>query len=384
MRPYLRVANVFEDRIDTSDVMEMHFSDEEFERFRLRPGDVLLNEGQSPHLLGRPAIYRGDPPGVAFTNSLIRFRVGPAILPEWALIVFRHHMHSKRFMRESRITTNIAHLSATRFGAIEFPVPPLEEQKSIVVATEEQFSRIDGGSAALEQAKARSRHLRASILQQAITSAADYPHYPVKELLREPLRNGHSSKATPAGTIPVFTLTAVTKGQFTSDNTKLTAADPARIRNLWVKPGDVLIERSNTRELVGTTRLYDGPADLAVYPDLVIRARFSDMILPEYAEIVLQAPSSRDYFRQRAQGISGTMPKIDQATIEALEIPLPPIGIQEHIVNQTRVALDSTARLQGDLAVNDNRASRLRSSILAAAFSGKLVPQHALTSGKLK
>ncbi|MGW3465212.1 restriction endonuclease subunit S, partial [Streptomyces olivaceoviridis] len=51
MRPYLRVANVFEDRIDTSDVMEMDFSGV-WEKYRLEPGDVLLNEGQSPHLVG--------------------------------------------------------------------------------------------------------------------------------------------------------------------------------------------------------------------------------------------------------------------------------------------------------------------------------------------
>ena len=44
MRPYLRVANVFEDRIDSSDVMEMHWPDESFERFRLREGDILLND----------------------------------------------------------------------------------------------------------------------------------------------------------------------------------------------------------------------------------------------------------------------------------------------------------------------------------------------------
>jgi type I restriction enzyme S subunit len=89
MRPYLRVANVFEDRIDTTDVMSMHFDDDEFSFYALQPGDILLNEGQSPDLLGRPAMYRGDPPGLAFTKSLLRFRAGPSVLPAWALLVFR-------------------------------------------------------------------------------------------------------------------------------------------------------------------------------------------------------------------------------------------------------------------------------------------------------
>ncbi len=74
MRPYLRVANVFADHIDARDVKHMHFEPEEFERFRLIPGDVLLNEGQTPELLGRPAIYRGQLQECAFTNSLIRFQ----------------------------------------------------------------------------------------------------------------------------------------------------------------------------------------------------------------------------------------------------------------------------------------------------------------------
>ena len=169
MRPYLRVANVFEDRIDSGDIMSMHFDDEEFERFRLRPEDILLNEGQSPHLLGRPAMYRGDPPEVAFTNSLIRFRAGPDVLPAWALLVFRRHMHAKRFMNESQITTNIAHLSAGRFKNVEFPIPPMDEQKLIVATVEEKLSEVSRMEAMVDGQLARAERLRSSILAAAFS-----------------------------------------------------------------------------------------------------------------------------------------------------------------------------------------------------------------------
>lgn len=132
MRPYLRVQNVFEDRLDLSDVMEMEFSSSDFEKYRLQPGDILLNEGQSPHLLGRSAMYRGELPGACFTNTLIRFQAHPEVLPEYALLVFRRHMHSGRFQAEGTITTNIAHLGLKRFASVEFPLPPLSEQKEIV------------------------------------------------------------------------------------------------------------------------------------------------------------------------------------------------------------------------------------------------------------
>ncbi|MBS1847985.1 MAG: restriction endonuclease subunit S [Actinobacteria bacterium] len=167
MRPYLRVANVFEDRIDDSDVMEMNMSDDEWERFKLRNGDVLLNEGQSPEFLGRPAIYRGEPVGVAFTNSLIRFQANDGVDPEWALLVFRAHMHSRRFMDESQITTNIAHLSAGRLKAVEFPVPPLAEQRERVRRSRE---RLDGVDHLADGATRMRQH--ATVLRQSILAAA--------------------------------------------------------------------------------------------------------------------------------------------------------------------------------------------------------------------
>ncbi|WFB08193.1 restriction endonuclease subunit S [Streptomyces sp. LX-29] len=170
MHPYLRVANVFEDRIDTTDVMEMDFTGV-FERYKLEPGDVLLNEGQSPHLVGRPALYRGQPANVAFTNSLLRFRARPDVLPEWALMVFRRHLHARRFMREVRITTNIAHLSSKRLKAVEFPIPPLEEQKRLVQRCEELLTDADALERGLEQGLCRAQSLRKALLSRAFTGA---------------------------------------------------------------------------------------------------------------------------------------------------------------------------------------------------------------------
>ncbi|MGC9380930.1 restriction endonuclease subunit S [Streptomyces sp. MH13] len=166
MRPYLRVANVFEDRIDTSDVMEMDFSGL-FDKYKLHHGDVLLNEGQSPHLVGRPALYRGVPENVAFTNSILRFQANEDVLPEWALMVFRRHLHAKRFMREVRITTNIAHLSAKRLKAVEFPIPPLHIQKQLVARCDELLTGIAAVDAEAERSLRRASALRNALLRKA-------------------------------------------------------------------------------------------------------------------------------------------------------------------------------------------------------------------------
>ena len=128
MRPYLRVANVLEDQLDLTDVKWMNFEPKELRKFELAPGDILINEGQSPDLLGRSAIYNGEIDGCCLQKTLLRFRAFPQISSRFAQIVFRSYMHSGRFRRISRITTNIGHLTRVRFVAMEFPMPSAGER----------------------------------------------------------------------------------------------------------------------------------------------------------------------------------------------------------------------------------------------------------------
>ena len=80
----MRVANVLDGRIDFSDLESMHFPEPDLGKFELVSGDILLNEGQSTELVGRSAIYRGEIPGCCVQKTLIRFRCGPQLEPEFA------------------------------------------------------------------------------------------------------------------------------------------------------------------------------------------------------------------------------------------------------------------------------------------------------------
>lgn len=140
-RAYVRVANVYEDEIDVSDLLSMDFNDKDFAQYRLEYGDILLNEGQSTELVGRPAMWRGEVENCCFQNTLVRFQ--PAInrmLPEFALAALLQYYRSGVLSQISSKTSNVAHLGAGRFAKLLLFCPPLGLQQAFVAHFEDAQS----------------------------------------------------------------------------------------------------------------------------------------------------------------------------------------------------------------------------------------------------
>ena len=199
----------------------------------------------------------------------------------------------------------------------------------------------------------------------------------IDQLIREPLRNGHSAKVVKSEDgVPIFSLSAVTEGDFSGRNIKTTSADPKKVRDLWVEINDIFIQRSNTPELVGTTRRYKEEIRRAIFPDLLIRIRILPPVLPDYVEYSLQSIRCHTYFRRNSQGSSGSMPKINQEVVRRAAIPIPPRLEQNTIVKVIEDQLSVVEYIATDIDIKLKGAQGLRQAILRHAFSGKLVPQH--------
>lgn len=169
IRPYLRVANVFDGFIDYSDVLSMNFNPVEQERYELQPGDILLNEGQSIELVGRSALYDG-PPGMFFQNTLIRFR-SAEVLPEFARLVFKYWLDTGAFADIAKKTTSIAHLGGDRFGAMLFPIPSEGAQHRAVAAVGE----VGSASRRISQEVVKLKAMKRALLGDLLTGKVRVP-----------------------------------------------------------------------------------------------------------------------------------------------------------------------------------------------------------------
>jgi type I restriction enzyme S subunit len=138
--PYVRVANVYENRISTKDVLSMDFNTSDFKKYRLEEGDILLNEGQSTELVGRPAMWRNEIPNCCFQNTLVRFKAKKEVVePYYALFLFLHYLWYGRFANLSSKTSSVAHLGAARFAEMPFPLPDLASQKKFAMLAEKTY-----------------------------------------------------------------------------------------------------------------------------------------------------------------------------------------------------------------------------------------------------
>lgn len=174
-RPYLRTKNVFDGRIDIDDVLTMPMTDDQFAHFRLRHGDVLLNEGQSLELVGRCAIYQEEyREPCAIQNQLIRFRAKAGISGTFASYVFRNSQQSGVFARVALQTTSIAHLGVSRFQRLLLPWPKSELEQRAIATT---LSDVDALLDALDRLIAKKRDLKQAAMQQLLTGQTRLPGF---------------------------------------------------------------------------------------------------------------------------------------------------------------------------------------------------------------
>ncbi|MFE9498659.1 restriction endonuclease subunit S [Streptomyces collinus] len=378
--PILRIGAVRPMCLDLSDLRYtgMDSSEVEDRDGMLSAGDLLFTRyNGNPEFVGACARVPEGVGELAYPDKLIRVRLSSGVFDSrFVCYVWASESVRQQVRKHVKTSAGQVGIAGGSLKKVRLPLPPLAEQHRIVEALEEQLSRLDAAVSSLSAGQRRAQALRSAALTAALGNVGDVPSKRLRDLLKEPLRNGHSAKATTDATgIRTLNLTAVTKGEFVDANTKLTVADRGRVRDLWLTRGDILVQRSNTPELVGTTALYDGPDEWAIFPDLLIRVRVNKEVLPEYVTRILQSKDGRSYFKSRAKGLAGSMPKIDQSTIENFTIPVPSLAVQERVVAEVRDQMERVARVSSELDRARRRSVGLRNGLLRKAFNGELVPQ---------
>lgn len=133
--PYLRVANVFYNRLDLREILKIGVKEEEIEKTLLQAGDLLFVEGNgSIEQIGRVAIWDGSIDPILHQNHLIKARFNNEIIaPEYALFYFMLQDGRQQIISKSVSTSGLNTLSVNKVSSLLLPIPPIALQKQFSV-----------------------------------------------------------------------------------------------------------------------------------------------------------------------------------------------------------------------------------------------------------
>ena len=163
--PVLRMGNIQKGEIDWNDLVYTSDS-KEIEKYKLEKNDVLFNRTNSPELVGKTAIYRGER-AVIYAGYLIKIENYKILNSEYL-----NYALNSTFAKEWKLDVKTdgvsqSNINAQKIAKFEVPLPPLEEQAEIVRRVKLAFEKLDKIELRYQKAKEYSDKLTQSILNKA-------------------------------------------------------------------------------------------------------------------------------------------------------------------------------------------------------------------------
>lgn len=139
--PVLRMGNLQDGVLDWSDLVYTSDKDE-IKKYALEHGDVLFNRTNSPELVGKTAVYKGERPAI-HAGYLIRVKCGQRLKPEFINYCLNSPAGKNYCWRVKSDGVSQSNINAKKLAAFEFLLPPVDEQVVIVERVERLLQQLN-------------------------------------------------------------------------------------------------------------------------------------------------------------------------------------------------------------------------------------------------
>ncbi len=309
-----------------------------------QPGQVLFGKRRAY----QRKVAVADFTGVCSGDIYVLEPSGCALMPE--LLPFICQTDS---FFEHAISTSAGSLSPRTnwksLASFEFQLPPPQEQARLVRA--------------LTAAENLAEHLLnlidvTRIAQtaafEALMNEKDAKHVELGRLMTAPPRNGFSSVAAsePTG-YWVLALSAISRWGYRPGQLK--PVEPsAESTAAVIRKGDLVVSRSNTRDLVGLPMVFPEDRSDVSYPDTMMRISVDpDEFNKDFLELCLRSPHCRRQVQSYAAGTSSSMIKINGANIRKVQVPF--IQIDDQLSIRATVSQFKRLLTDGEKRLNSAR-----------------------------
>jgi len=285
---------------------------------------------------------------------------------------------------------NMPRLGTKEAKAAPFLLAPLSEQKRIADKLDTLFARVDACRDRLARIPTILKRFRQSVLAAATggeltqdwrdqTSCTEIWTETelgrIAEITGGVTKDAKKQSATDEE-VPYLRVANVQRGYLDLAEIKKIRVPAKKLTDLLLEPGDVLFNEGGDIDKLGRGWIWEGQIARCTFQNHVFRARLRDKTNhPKYVSWWGNYRGLEYFLRSGKQ--TTNLASINKSMLSALPISLPPADEQYEIVRRVESLLALADQLEARYTTARAQADRLTPALLAKAFRGELVPQHA-------
>jgi type I restriction enzyme S subunit len=338
-RPFLRTKNVFWNRLELTDLDEMHFSEAEQTRLKLQANDLLVCEGGS---IGRTALWNNEVDGCLYQNHLHRLRAkGDKAHPQFGVYWLWYAFDVANLYFGRGNVTTIPNLSQSKLAELPMALPPLPEQKKIAHI----LSTVQRAIEAQERIIQTTTELKKALMHKLFTEGLRNEPQKQTEIGPVPeswevvalgslakVGNGSTPKRANAtywegGTVPWLNSTKIHDRFITEADQFVTPQAVKECHLPRVAPNSLLIAITGQGKTLGNSAITQ--IETCINQHLAYVQFHAAKIVPDFVLWFMQ--TRYDYLRAIAHGGGSTKGALTCGFLKTLLIPVPSRAEQEEI-----------------------------------------------------
>jgi len=366
---------------------------------QLREGDLLITKDGT---IGKLALVCGLDRPACLNSGIFLLRPTTGYVTEYMYWVLQSEAF-KVFCDLSRVGSTIQHLYQNVFEDFAFPVPSLQEQRSIATFLDRETAKIDAliaeqkklitlldekRQATISHAVTRGLNSNVPMKDSGVAWLGEVPaHWSVKRmkfLVREGIAGPYGSSLTKSMYAPsgyrVYGQQQVIPDNFSIGDYYISEEKFAEMSRYRVAPDDVLISVMGT---IGRAAVVPHDVEPGIInPRLVLYRVMEHLVHARYLQAFLNNRTSQDYFSLAAQGT--TMEGLNMTSIGELQVALPPMNEQAQILDFIRSEGIKIGALVGAAGRAVTLLTERRSAMITAAVTGQVDVRDAVLQAKEK
>ncbi|WBU65622.1 restriction endonuclease subunit S [Paracoccus aerodenitrificans] len=363
--PVLRAGNIG-DQLNTED--DLVFVDKSFvsKNQRLQPGDIVVcMSSGSANVLGKSAMLDSEWKG-SFGAFLATVRPrADIVFPRF----LAHYLRTSQFRAWASSSSGIGikNIRVSDFKSYSILLPPMEEQRRIAGILDQADALRRLRSRALDKLNTLGQAIFHEMFGDSATNPKGWPMGVIGDLLKE-AKYGSSGKANSEGLgLPMLRMGNVTyDGRIDLSDLKHIELSDKEFEKYTTRPGDLLFNRTNSKELVGKTAVVT-QTDPMAFAGYLVRARANARGDTHYISGYLNSTHGKAVLRSMCKNIVG-MANINAKEFQSIPIAIPPVELQRAYADKLASLRAEETKIQTSLDL----ASTLFNSLQHRAFKEEL------------